>query len=496
MPFQFSEAPAYPVGTIASLMGLGPAAQAEAVRSIAQARAQNALSKGQMAGQRAQIVGQAANQALGNLGELLDLKRSAPIRALQAQKLLNEVQEGRQKVVSAERAEQIKPIIAKAISLGDREKAVAFLTENGVPEAVNDVVKLFNDMRQPTRVMSSTDASGVKTDEIVADVPGARSTTQPQGADRYLALLQKPEGTLTPDEQLFIAAYDRSKQGRPNSQEASFRLNGKDVKGDYVPGTGGQPGKYFYQGKDVTGQVEHIPAASIQLQGMRDDLSSSLPTNYLNVLDRAIAGLPASRQTTWRQVASRYAKDGNMTDLQGMIRQAAVEGENVDTKNQVRGRQATLASLADTRQILQEMHDKGVPTNILVGSVEDVARKLGTSTNPEYVRLANRLMGTLINYRRASTGVQFGEKEAADYAKMFPTYKNDLPVNLALIDGLEREMRTYDTSYWTNKLGDAGARLIGALPGSGADRVRVKGPNGERGTVPAGTTLDAGWTLE
>ena len=47
-----------------------------------------------------------------------------------------------------------------------------------------------------------------------------------------------------------------------NSQEAEFRLDGKDVKGDYVPGVGGQPGKYFYNGQDVTGKVTKIPPAS------------------------------------------------------------------------------------------------------------------------------------------------------------------------------------------------------------------------------------------
>jgi hypothetical protein len=89
-----------------------------------------------------------------------------------------------------------------------------------------------------------------------------------------------------------------------------------------------------------------------------------------------------------------------------------------------------------------------------------MARKLGTTTNPEYVRLANRLMGTLINYRRSATGAQFSEKESSQYELMFPNYRNNLPVNLALIDGLEREMRTYDSAFWKHKLGEGGAKLV------------------------------------
>lgn len=49
----------------------------------------------------------------------------------------------------------------------------------------------------------------------------------------------------------------------PNSQEANFLLDGKSVKGDYIPGQNGQPGHYFYNGQDVTGpRVGVIPTAA------------------------------------------------------------------------------------------------------------------------------------------------------------------------------------------------------------------------------------------
>lgn len=48
----------------------------------------------------------------------------------------------------------------------------------------------------------------------------------------------------------------------PNSQEADFRLDGKDVKGSYVPGVGGQGGRYLYNGVDVTSRVQKIPTAA------------------------------------------------------------------------------------------------------------------------------------------------------------------------------------------------------------------------------------------
>lgn len=204
-------------------------------------------------------------------------------------------------------------------------------------------------------------------------------------------------------------------------------------------------------------------------------LDSSMPAPLLNALDRSILNITSTKRGPIVNLANRLWTEGDQEGLKDVIRQAAIETENVDTKNQILGRQATLASLRDTRAILKEMEAKGVPTNILTGTVEDVARKLGTSTNPEYVALSNRLMGTLINYRRAATGVAFSARESADYQRMFPNYRNTLPVNMSLIDGLEREMTTYDREYWDHKLGKAGADLVlGDRGGGGADPLGIR----------------------
>jgi hypothetical protein len=197
---------------------------------------------------------------------------------------------------------------------------------------------------------------------------------------------------------------------------------------------------------------------------------------WTGVIGRATSSMPAARQGAWRETFTRAAQSGDKAELADSIKQAAIEGENVDVKNQVVGRMATIASLNDAKAILGEMKAAGVPTNWLSGNVEDLARKLGTTTNPQYVALGNRLMGTLINYRRAATGVQFGDKEAAQYERMFPNYRQTLPVNLALVDGLMREMKTYDKVYWEYKLGKKGAQLVGALPDESAETGTPKRP--------------------
>lgn len=233
--------------------------------------------------------------------------------------------------------------------------------------------------------------------------------------------------------------------------------------------TGRQPSYQWAtdsQGRERLMTGEEIRSSGARRPGVAYD--EAMPSEYQTALDRAILSIPAIRRGNVVQTANRLWREGRADELKDTIRQAAVESEPVDVRNQVMGRMATLSALADTRAILEELAAKGIPTDWMTGTIEDLHRKLGTTQNPEYVALSNRLMGTLINYRRAATGVQFSARESADYQRMFPNYRNQPPVNLALLRGLEREIRTYDRTYWDHKLGQRGAALVGMGGAGGA----------------------------
>lgn len=202
-------------------------------------------------------------------------------------------------------------------------------------------------------------------------------------------------------------------------------------------------------------------------------LDATMPAPLLNALDRSILTITSTKRGPIVNLANRLWTEGNEAELKGVIKQAAIEGENVDTKNQVLGRQATMAALSDARTVLQQMKRQGVPTNWLSGSAEDLARRLGTTTNPRYVELGNQLADALIAYRRAATGVSFGEREGADYARMFPNYRQTMPVNEAAITGLENAMKTHDRAYWTHKLGEAGASAVLGIQAAPSNGVQI-----------------------
>lgn len=248
-----------------------------------------------------------------------------------------------------------------------------------------------------------------------------------------------------------------------------------------------------YQDASLAISRQNAATAARNTQARLGASSDGLTPVYRNALERVIGNLPANRRGPKITHAERLLDEGNEKELKDFIRQTAIDGENVDTKNTILGRQATLASLRDTRAVLKELQAAGVDTNRFTGGAEDLARYLGTTTDPRLVALSNRLADTLIGYRRAATGAAFGEREGAAYERMFPNYRSTLPVNEALLDGLERSMRTYDYEYWRHKVGDEGyAQLFGAPPTMGAEpepaggvvnidgyTVRIKPPGGQ-----------------
>jgi hypothetical protein len=242
----------------------------------------------------------------------------------------------------------------------------------------------------------------------------------------------------------------------------------------------------------VDGYVPVTDASGNQLQP-RDTsppqpaLTASMSSDYKAVIDRAVLNIPAVRRPAFTDSFNRAweeaERSGDRSELNDLVRYAAVDTENVQNKERIVGRMATVNSLRDVRNTLERYAAFGeddapvLPTNWLLGNIEKIYRSVGVTQDPRYVELANRLMGTLINYRRAATGVQFGQLENQQYLRMFPTNQNIPNVNLALIDGLLHEMDSYDSTYWRHKLGERGARLIGMIDSQGV----LDEPNAARG---------------
>ena len=167
--------------------------------------------------------------------------------------------------------------------------------------------------------------------------------------------------------------------------------------------------------------------------------------------------------------ADTAAGDPNRPSFKRAMRLAAAENLPAATERvRVNQRSEMLNASRAMQDALTKLKARGVNTNILTGSVESVARALGTTTDPELVSLRNELMLQLQAYMNAVTGASYTDKEHARFVSMFPNWQNQNAVNQALLAGLINAHTRQDWEFWSNKFGDEGAEFLGAKrPGGG-----------------------------
>jgi hypothetical protein len=204
-----------------------------------------------------------------------------------------------------------------------------------------------------------------------------------------------------------------------------------------------------------------IAAAQERARYIEGEMLNQLPPEYQGAFAAATSRVPATRRPFLAREMVRLWREGDEKGMKERIKQFALDTENVDMRNRVIGRRETLRALDDAERVIREAQAAGVPFNWASGTLEDLKRTVGKTSNKRYVYLRQRLSDALINYRRAATGVQFSVREARDYQQMFPNYKWDVPVNVQLIRGLRDSLKANDYEYWKGRLGEQGAALVG-----------------------------------
>jgi hypothetical protein len=217
------------------------------------------------------------------------------------------------------------------------------------------------------------------------------------------------------------------------------------------------------------------PPATIQIM-QAGNPSSGMPTDMSDAFNKSTANMQPNRRAQFGQTVNAQFGRGDINAAKETIRQAALEGEAAPVRAQALGRRELISSLSQIDQLLNT-----IPQGLVTGTIEDIARKLGTSTDPNMVKVGSRLTALNQTYRRAITGAAFSAAESSEYVKLLPEYTNNAPVNKALIQGLLGHARSNDATFWHYKLGPGWSDESFSTPtgaaaptgGAGPRRVRV-----------------------
>jgi len=153
------------------------------------------------------------------------------------------------------------------------------------------------------------------------------------------------------------------------------------------------------------------------------------------------------------------------------------------TQNQLTGENATKFQnasidqrlLTDMQSAIQTYSDAGGDMNVLKGTADGIAKKIGVAINdPEYTAVATQLERSFQQYRQNMTGAAFGAQESAEYARVLPTKSRNLDLNLATIKGALAYTDSYVSGAIKTAVGPQ-ALEIKQLSGGGSAASAVDG---------------------
>jgi len=117
------------------------------------------------------------------------------------------------------------------------------------------------------------------------------------------------------------------------------------------------------------------------------------------------------------------------------------------------GREEATLALADIKSSLQDFVDAGGTTGFFTGTKEQIARKIGLTTDIQLASLATRVEFAIQAYRQAISGAAFTEAEKVEYRAIYPSIGNIPELNNALIDTLQDVNGKFIDAFYNRQLG-------------------------------------------
>jgi len=148
-----------------------------------------------------------------------------------------------------------------------------------------------------------------------------------------------------------------------------------------------------------------------------------------------------------------YLRDGDFEGAKDYMKSVIYTGSGQGTKDKLTARASTAAALASIKTNLAEYVKKGGKTNIFSGSLENIAKAVGNTSDPELRALGTQIQYAIINYRSFVSGAAFTEAEGLAYERLFPSIGNVPEVNNAVIDQLISDFDLSTESYYRQRMG-------------------------------------------
>jgi hypothetical protein len=224
-------------------------------------------------------------------------------------------------------------------------------------------------------------------------------------------------------------------------------------------GTRGLGAKTFNPGNvgnDDSGATRNYGSWSAGVNAVAQWLSKAKVAGnpaFTQAAQNVSAGLTKDQRAAFNQnLAAAMAADP--AQAKNLIITTAINAlPSADLKNKAFGRITAIDELDRIQNLLTEFQAAGGSTGLLTGTDEQIAQKLGKTTDPKLAEIGNAIAASIVAYRNAVSGAAFTESEAKQYEKMFPSASKSTPLNTALINSLKATFNSQQRSALSTVLG-------------------------------------------
>lgn len=265
---------------------------------------------------------------------------------------------------------------------------------------------------------------------IIEDI----SSMSKEQAEDYINKTAEESGVF--DAVTLKAAVDAYKRGVAAEQSkgiSSYMADYRSLGGQQGTGVSFQQ---FYASQQA---AERAPATETGL--ISESITGNVP--LANAVQNIAQNLTAKNAEMFINNVNRNAANGDLSAVKETLLNASILAvPNAADQSKAIGRVTTLDLLDTIKGDLKRFTELKGDTNILKGTAEQVAQKIGTTTDPELAGLATRINSTIQNYRQFVSGAAFTVPETAEYKSIFPSISKTGELNLAIIEGLSKTYRS------------------------------------------------------
>lgn len=154
----------------------------------------------------------------------------------------------------------------------------------------------------------------------------------------------------------------------------------------------------------------------------------------VNAMVNVNAGSAEGQQKRDAERIAQFVKNGQTDQAKSLLLSRVTSKMSATEREGELDRRNTIDALTDMRSALNDYVATTGDTGILKGGIENIANKIGTTSDPALAGIKTRIVQATQKYRNSITGAAWGDQETAEYKAIFPSISNTNKLNSTIID--------------------------------------------------------------